>query len=94
VIFNGPHGYISPNWYHSKPAVPTWNYASVHIKGRAELLNSEDTAQSLTSLMHKYEPELLVKREVVSKEYQAKLSKGIVGFKISLDVIEAKVKLG
>lgn len=25
VIFNGPHGYISPRWYSSPNMVPTWN---------------------------------------------------------------------
>jgi transcriptional regulator len=94
VIFNGPHGYISPTWYHNKPAVPTWNYAAIHIKGCAEILSADDTTQALDSLMHKYEPELLVKRDVVSADYQKKLSKGIVGFKISIDIIDAKAKLG
>src|SRR6516225_6379879 len=31
MIFQGPEGYITPNWYHSKAqhgkVVPTWNYA-------------------------------------------------------------------
>jgi transcriptional regulator len=44
--------------------------------------------------MQKFEPELLVDRDVVSAEYQEKLSRGIVGFKISIEVIEAKAKLG
>lgn len=30
AAFEGPHAYISPNWYVSTPAVPTWNYAAVH----------------------------------------------------------------
>jgi len=94
VIFHGPHGYISPTWYQNKPAVPTWNYAAVHIKGCAEVLSAENTAKALDSLMNKYEPALLVKREVVSADYQEKLSKGIVGFKISIDVTDAKAKLG
>src|SRR5688572_17544632 len=25
-IFHGPHAYVSPSWYASKNAVPTWNY--------------------------------------------------------------------
>lgn len=25
AIFHGPHGYVSPGWYASHPAVPTWN---------------------------------------------------------------------
>ena len=35
AIFSGPHAYISPSWYAAGPAVPTWNYASVHAYGSA-----------------------------------------------------------
>src|SRR4249920_938587 len=28
-VFHGPHAYVSPSWYASKIAVPTWNYATV-----------------------------------------------------------------
>ena len=39
AIFHGPHAYISPSWYRSgSPAVPTWNYATVHAWGRLSLL--------------------------------------------------------
>ena len=38
VIFSGPHGYVSPSWFTSQPAVPTWNYAAVHAYGRAKRL--------------------------------------------------------
>src|SRR5512140_3347329 len=35
VVFQGADGYISPSWYPSKAAthkaVPTWNYATVHV---------------------------------------------------------------
>ncbi len=30
AMFDGPHAYISPRWYVTSPAVPTWNYATVH----------------------------------------------------------------
>jgi transcriptional regulator len=33
AIFHGPHAYISPSWYATSPAVPTWNYAVVHAYG-------------------------------------------------------------
>lgn len=36
LIFNGPHGYISPEWYQPDPDnVPTWNYVAVHVTGKA-----------------------------------------------------------
>ncbi len=44
--------------------------------------------------MEKYEPSLLKKREVVTPEYQGKLLKGIVGFSMTIDHIDAKAKLG
>ena len=41
VIFQGPEGYITPNWYATKAetgkVVPTWNYAVVHAYGRPEV---------------------------------------------------------
>jgi transcriptional regulator len=37
VIFQGPNSFISPSWYPSERenarAVPTWNYAVVHVHG-------------------------------------------------------------
>lgn len=94
VIFHGPHGYISPNYYHSKPAVPTWNYAAVHVKGSAKIMATEETSHALQLLLAKYEPELLKPNSVVTPEYQEKLSNGIVGFSIAIETVEAKAKLG
>ena len=34
AIFHGPHAYVSPTWYATSPAVPTWNYAVVHVYGK------------------------------------------------------------
>jgi len=39
AIFEGPHAYISPTWYQSGPAVPTWNYATVHAYGAARTID-------------------------------------------------------
>ena len=36
VTFQGPHDYVSPNWY-SSPGVPTWNYQAVHVGTPGEL---------------------------------------------------------
>jgi transcriptional regulator len=94
AIFSGAHAYISPNWYADSPAVPTWNYASVHITGKVTLLSGEETMSVIDQLMAKYEPSLLIDREVVTEEYQQRLSKGIVGFEIKIENIEGKMKLG
>src|SRR5438128_1831557 len=40
LVFQGPHGYVSPNWYTSPAqSVPTWNYVAVHLHGGLERLD-------------------------------------------------------
>ncbi|WP_206485256.1 FMN-binding negative transcriptional regulator [Thalassotalea sp. G2M2-11] len=94
AIFDGAHHYISPSWYQSVPAVPTWNYASIHIQGTIHLLEVDATQQALNLLLQKYEPRLLCDRTIVSQDYQEKLAKGIVGFAMDVEHIDAKAKLG
>ena len=38
AVFQGPHCYISPSWYETNRAVPTWNYVSVHVYGKMEII--------------------------------------------------------
>lgn len=42
VVFGGPNGYVSPTAYATDPAVPTWNYAAVHLTGTVELIGDPD----------------------------------------------------
>ncbi|MGF1742361.1 FMN-binding negative transcriptional regulator [Vibrio profundum] len=94
VIFNGPHAYISPTWYTNKPAVPTWNYAAIHCYGTVELLSENDAANTMDTLINKYEPELLSNKDIMPDDYQHKLRQAIVPFRIVVDKIQAKEKLG
>ncbi len=94
VVFNGPHSYISPTWYANKPAVPTWNYVAVHCYGKVELLSEEETVKSMDELVEKYEPQLIQNQDVMPLEYKEKLGRAVVGFKVILDNIQAKEKLG
>ena len=44
TVFSGPHGYVSPTAYATTPAVPTWNYAAVHLTGPIVLItDAEET---------------------------------------------------
>ncbi|GAB3564926.1 FMN-binding negative transcriptional regulator [Amycolatopsis endophytica] len=45
LVFSGPDGYVSPSTYGYTPAVPTWNYAAVHVTGELEPV--PDTASTL-----------------------------------------------
>ena len=56
VIFNGPHGYVSPTWYSDRSMnVPTWNYVAVHAYGSPEALPADVSAEHLGRLVAKYE---------------------------------------
>ena len=45
VVFQGPHGYVSPGWYPSKAehgkVVPTWNYVMVQARGRLRAIEDK-----------------------------------------------------
>jgi transcriptional regulator len=96
AIFHGPHAYVSPSWYAQGPAVPTWNYAAVHVYGRP--LAFEDPAH--------LEP--LVDRMVATFEagqaspwsgalpeaFKAGMLRAIVGLRLEIGRIEGKWKLG
>ncbi|MBZ0329805.1 FMN-binding negative transcriptional regulator [Halomonas sp. ANAO-440] len=93
AIFSGPHAYISPSWYASQPAVPTWNYLAVHATGSIEVLNDEDTRTLLDRSLAHYEPALLdsLGRE---REYLSKMQSGVVGFRLRIETLTGKAKLG
>lgn len=94
VIFQGAHTYISSSWYEHEN-VPTWNYQAVHIYGTASILNEEELQQDLTMLLQKYEKhrEHPVLWETLSPELLEKELKGIVGFKVKAEEIQASYKL-
>ncbi|ACU38333.1 FMN-binding negative transcriptional regulator [Actinosynnema pretiosum subsp. pretiosum] len=41
LVFTGPHAYITPAIYRTTPAVPTWDFVSVHLHGRVEPIDGE-----------------------------------------------------
>lgn len=94
IIFSGPHAYISPTWYDKGPAVPTWNYAAVHVKGKVEVLKELDTFNVVNRTVEKYEPTLLANTALFNSEFNSRLAKAIVGLKIDITDIEGKQKLG
>ncbi|MFQ3786238.1 FMN-binding negative transcriptional regulator [Halomonas sp. A29] len=93
AVFSGPHAYISPTWYASQPAVPTWNYLAVHATGVLELLDREATRALLDRSLAHFEPALL---DSLSREqgYLEKMQAGVVGFRLPIETLTGKAKLG
>ena len=96
VIFTGPHAYISPAWYVTEPAVPTWNYTAVHAYGIPRLVTQHDRfAQMLHDLVEFYEAERPNRwHGTLPAEFRDGLMKGIVGIEIEITRLEGKFKLG
>lgn len=95
VIFQGPHSYISPSWYETDRAVPTWNYVSVHVFGQIEIVENEEVLiDSLRNMVKTYEePTSSYNLEKIDARYIEGLSKGIVGFRVKISSVEGKWKL-
>jgi transcriptional regulator len=94
AIFPGPHAYISPRWY-TQMKVPTWNYISVHVYGTITIVEGEALRAALSRLMNNYEhamPRPVQMEEIPEKELNADL-RGIVGFQILVEDIQAAYKL-
>ncbi|MGE8018574.1 FMN-binding negative transcriptional regulator [Peribacillus frigoritolerans] len=95
AVFQGPHSYISPSWYETTMAVPTWNYVSIHLYGKMEIVEDQKVIfDSLNDMVKKYEsPDSPYNLIDVDSRFIEGMRKGIVAFKIKITKIEAKAKL-
>jgi transcriptional regulator len=95
AIFAGPHGYVSPSWYETRPNVPTWNYVAVHAYGTPEALENPDvSAAHLREMVVAFDPHLgETNPESTSDETLRRLAPGVVAFRMPVDRWEGKTKL-
>lgn len=97
VVFQGPHGYVSPGWYGDVQAVPTWNYTAVHLSGTPEILSDEENLAVLDRLVERFEsrmpdPRLMWERPN-EPAFVQRLAAGTVGFRLTPSRVVAKRKL-
>ena len=96
VIFQGPHAYISPSWYEAGPAVPTWNYASVHAYGASRAITDRDWLNDLLrrlSERHEARETTPWRMQDQPEAFLNGMLGGIVGFEIAVGRLEGKFKL-
>ena len=99
AVFQGPHAYVSPNWYPSKRehhrAVPTYNYVTVQING--SLHASQDPAvkrravEALTARMESTQPAPW-KVADAPPDYLETMLAAIVAIELRIDRVQAKWK--
>jgi transcriptional regulator len=95
AVFSGPHGYISPSWYSSNPAVPTWDYIAIHVYAYPELIEEKEKLYDLlakTSDFYEKQNGTDWKLDL-SGDYYQKLAQAIVGIKLKIVDIQASFKL-
>lgn len=97
VVFSGPAGYISPSWYGVSPAVPTWDFATVHAYGIPELLSDAENLAVLERLVDRFEDPLpnpfRMRGTLENTAYAERIVHGTVGFRLRVERIEAKDKM-
>lgn len=94
VIFNGPHTYVSASWYEKKDTASTWNYITVHAKGKIRFTDEAGTYKAIKAVTDKYEgTETAAAFDKLPKDYIEKLVKAIVGFEIEVESFDNVFKL-
>jgi transcriptional regulator len=96
AIFTGPHAYISPSWYAAGPAVPTWNYASVHAYGATRAIADKDWLNDLLrrlSERHEAREAAPWRMQDQPAPFLDGMLNGIVGFEIAVSRLDGKFKL-
>ena len=98
VLFQGPHAYVSPTWYATEVAVPTWNYVAVHAYGRPRLLAD---AAAVRALLERTVREFEAPRpagerwsmERLDGDYAAQMAGAVAAFELPISRLEGKRKL-
>lgn len=100
MIFQGAEAYVRPGWYPSKSehgkAVPTWNYAVAHAYGRLEVVQDQAWLLAHVSDLSDQQEAPYAARWATSdapESYMAVMARGIVGLKLEITRLEAKVKM-
>ena len=99
VIFNGARSYVSPAWY-TEPGLPTYNFVTLHAQGAAEPMRDEQELRAhLLDLIEVSEtgrniPGAKWQPDAVAEARMNVLLPRIMGFRVRVDDMQAKAKLG
>ena len=94
VIFNGPHCHVSASWYTNPHVGSTWNYMTVHAKGKIFFGDEAQTKKIVEELTNKYEkPESEASFSKLPSEYVDRMVKAIIAFTIEVESFDNVFKL-
>ncbi len=95
-VFTGNHTYVSATWYSNPHQASTWNYISVHVKGRISFLDEDSLVGVLKKTSLHFENGNNGSSTVydnLPEDYRNHLIKAIVAFEVEVESIENVFKL-
>jgi transcriptional regulator len=97
LAIQGPHGYVSPDWYGVTDQVPTWNYIAVHLVGEVELRPAEELRDLLDRQSALFEARLSPKPQwkagKMTPDVLERMMRQIVPCRMRVDQVEGTWKL-
>jgi transcriptional regulator len=98
LAIEGPHSYVSPDWYGVEDQVPTWNYVAVHLVGEVTLQPQEGMRDLLDRQSAEFEARLAPKpewrAEKMTPEVLERMMRQIVPCAMRVDEMAGTWKLG
>jgi transcriptional regulator len=91
AVFSGPHAYVSPSWYRTHPAVPTWDYAAVHVSGRLHPVSNEPEMEAMLRALSAADPSFDL--GALPQLFRDKMMAGIRAFALIPERVEAQWKM-
>jgi len=91
AVFGGPHAYVSPGWYATQPAVPTWDYAAVHLHGTLEAVDDPASVHAMLRRLSAHDPGFDL--DSLDAGFRDGMVKGIRAFRLRATRIEAQWKM-
>jgi transcriptional regulator len=94
-LFSGAHTYVSARWYSNPQTGSTWNYMSVHARGKIRFLGEPELLSILEQTTARFEndddsPALF---RHLPKAYVDSLKNAIIAFELEVNAIENVFKL-
>jgi len=95
-VFTGHHTYVSASWYKDPHQASTWNYMSVHVKGKLRFLGEKDLIDVLKKTSLHFENNNQQSPTVFDNlpaDYTNRLMKAIIAFEVEVEEIDNVFKL-
>ncbi len=95
-VFTGQHTYVSATWYSDPKQASTWNYMSVHVKGKLRFLDEQglvDVLKKTTLHFENNDANSSTVFDNLPEDYTNSLMKAIIAFEVEVEDIQNVFKL-